>query len=136
MTAHDAMNKTQFFHGTRADLKPGDLIEPGHGKNWDASHSTKVYFGDRDVANRFATGDHFSPGEKPGQPKVYPVEPTGKHWKNANVEGNARASRSPLRVTGPAEPWHMGGNHLGGSSWPTWFSGSGHTKTNLDLDAK
>lgn len=30
MAATDDPRSQRFYHGTRADLKPGDLIEPGH----------------------------------------------------------------------------------------------------------
>ncbi len=30
MAATDDLRSQRFYHGTRADLTPGDLIEPGH----------------------------------------------------------------------------------------------------------
>jgi hypothetical protein len=30
VAATDNLSSQRFYHGTRADLKPGDLIEPGH----------------------------------------------------------------------------------------------------------
>ena len=30
MAATDDLSSQRFYHGTRADLKPGDLIKPGH----------------------------------------------------------------------------------------------------------
>lgn len=33
MTATDNTIPRQFYHGTRADLKPGDLIEAGYSSN-------------------------------------------------------------------------------------------------------
>ena len=34
MTATDDMIPQQFYHGTRADLKPGDLIVLGYNSNY------------------------------------------------------------------------------------------------------
>ena len=34
MTATDARLQGPFYHGTRADLKPGDLIAPGRASNY------------------------------------------------------------------------------------------------------
>ena len=34
MTATDDPSAKRFYHGTKADLKPGDLIEPGHRANF------------------------------------------------------------------------------------------------------
>ncbi len=28
------MNSQRFYHGTKADLEPGDLIQPGYGSNY------------------------------------------------------------------------------------------------------
>ena len=28
------MNSQRFYHGTKADLKPGDLIQPGNASNY------------------------------------------------------------------------------------------------------
>ena len=30
MAATDDLSSQRFYHGTKADLKPGDLIEPGY----------------------------------------------------------------------------------------------------------
>jgi hypothetical protein len=34
----------RFYHGTRADLKPGDLIQPGYSSNYTERRSPWVYF--------------------------------------------------------------------------------------------
>jgi rifampin ADP-ribosylating transferase len=34
VTATDDLSSQRLYHGTRADLKPGDLIEPGHTSNY------------------------------------------------------------------------------------------------------
>ena len=34
MAAIDDLSSQRFYHGTQADLKPGDLIEPGYTSNY------------------------------------------------------------------------------------------------------
>ena len=34
MTAIDDLSSQRFYHGTKADLNPGDLIEPGYHSNF------------------------------------------------------------------------------------------------------
>ena len=45
MAATDDLSSQRLYHGTRTDLKPGDLIEPGHPPDvgeWDRM-TTHVY---------------------------------------------------------------------------------------------
>jgi Rifampin ADP-ribosyl transferase len=99
-----------FYHGTRADLKPGDLIEPGYTSN----------FGTRRKANHVyltATldaaiwGAELAAGDSPG--RIYIVEPTGPIEDDPNLTdkkfpGNptkSYRSREPLRVVGEVTEW-------------------------------
>jgi rifampin ADP-ribosylating transferase len=99
-----------FFHGTRADLKPGDLLEPGYSSN----------FGERRKANYIyltatldaATwGAELALGEGPG--RIYRVEPTGPFEDDPNLTdkkfpGNpTRSYRTlePLRVAAEIVDW-------------------------------
>ena len=43
MTAIDDVSARRFYHGTKADLKPGDLIEPGYGSNFSDRKAGYVY---------------------------------------------------------------------------------------------
>ena len=70
----EAKESGPFYHGTKAHLKPGDLLEPGYSSN----------FGERRKANYIyltatldaATwGAELAVGEGPG--RIYRVEPTG-----------------------------------------------------------
>lgn len=92
-----------FFHGTKADLRPGDLLTPGWGTNYGSGkRSRHIYltasgFG-APLAAALALGD--------GPPRVYRVEPTGPIYDDPNVTdkkfpGNpTRSYRTtlPLRV--------------------------------------
>jgi rifampin ADP-ribosylating transferase len=70
----EAKDAGPFYHGTKADLQPGDLLEPGYSSN----------FGERRKANYIyltatldaATwGAELAAGEGAG--RIYRVEPTG-----------------------------------------------------------
>lgn len=36
-----------FFHGTKADLQPGDLLEPGYGFQYRRAHEGELHLPDR-----------------------------------------------------------------------------------------
>lgn len=105
--AHDG---GPFYHGTKADLRPGDLLEPGRTSN----------FGERRTANHVyltatldaATwGAELAVGE--GRGRIYRVEPTGPLEDDPNLTdqrfpGNPTRSyrtRQPVRVVGEVEDW-------------------------------
>ncbi|MCZ0734188.1 NAD(+)--rifampin ADP-ribosyltransferase [Phreatobacter sp. AB_2022a] len=100
----------QFFHGTRADLKPGDLIAAGHRSNYGSRKPMSwVYFtGTLDAA---IWGAELAAGD--GRERIYVVEPTGSIEDDPNLTdkkfpGNptqSYRSREPLRVTGEVTRW-------------------------------
>jgi rifampin ADP-ribosylating transferase len=101
----------RFFHGTKADLKVGDMIEAGHGANFgDLERATTyVYFtGTLDAAT---WGAELALGEGPG--RIYEVEPTGVFDDDPNLTdqkfpGNPTKSyrtTQPLRVVGELSDW-------------------------------
>jgi len=101
----------RFFHGTKADLRAGDLIECGHGANFGKLDraTTYVYFtGTLDAATwgaELALGD--------GRGRIYVVEPTGTFEDDPNLTnkrfpGNptkSYRSQAPLRVVGQVVNW-------------------------------
>ena len=101
--AFDSEQPTQLYHGTRADLKPGDLIEPGRPSNYgERNAATFVYAtGSVDAA---AWGAELAVGEGPGT--IYTVEPTGPIEADPDLTRTGSnptrsyRSRFPLRVTG------------------------------------
>lgn len=100
----------QFYHGTRADLKPGDLIGAGYRSNYGARRQASwVYLtGTLDAA---VWGAELAAGE--GRERIYIVEPTGPIEDDPNLTdrkfpGNptqSYRSREPLRVTGEVASW-------------------------------
>jgi len=106
-TAHD---EGPFFHGTKADLRVGDLLTPGFHSNYRPDVlMNHIYFtalpDGAGLAAELAAGD--------GAPRVYLVEPTGPFEDDPNVTdkkfpGNpTRSYRSaaPLRVVGETTDW-------------------------------
>jgi len=110
MAAIDDLSPQRFYHGTRADLEPGDLIEPGYTSNFGKrKKATYVYLtGTLDAAT---WGAELALGEGPG--RIYRVEPTGPIMDDPNLTdkkypGNptkSYRSREPLRVTGEVTDW-------------------------------
>jgi hypothetical protein len=104
------VTKLPLYHGSRADLKPGDLIGPGYvsnyGKRKTANH---VYFAG--TLNAATWGAELAAGE--GRGRIYLVEPTGPveddpNLTNKKFRGNPTKSfrsRDPLRVTGEITDW-------------------------------
>ena len=110
MTAPDDTTPRQFYHGTRADLRPGDMISAGYSSNYGArKQASWVYLtGTLDAAiwgAELATGD--------GRERVYIVEPTGPIADDPNLTdkmfpGNPTQSyrtREPLKVIGEVTEW-------------------------------
>jgi rifampin ADP-ribosylating transferase len=101
MTATDDLSLRPLYHGTRADLKTGDLIAPGYGSNYGTNKkSTYVYLtGTLDAA---IWGAELARGEGPG--RIYIVQPTGQIIHDPNLtdkkyQGNptkSYRSREPL----------------------------------------
>jgi rifampin ADP-ribosylating transferase len=100
----------RFHHGTKAGLKPGDLIEPGRTSNFGKRNRT-VYIYLTGTLDAAARGAELALGEGPG--RIYMVEPTGPIMDDPNLTdkkfpGNptkAYRSREPLRVTGDVTDW-------------------------------
>jgi len=106
----EANDSGPFYHGTKVDLHPGDLLAPGYSSN----------FGERRTANYIyltatmdaATwGAELAVGEGPG--KIYRLEPTGPFEDDPNLTdkrfpGNPTRSyrtREPLRIIEEVIDW-------------------------------
>lgn len=99
-----------FFHGTKADLRPGDLLRVGYRSNFgDAKTLSHIYFaGTLDAA---IWGAELSLGD--ARERIYVVEPTGAFEDDPNLTdkkfpGNptlSYRSRQPLRVVAEVVGW-------------------------------
>ena len=110
MTANDDLSSEPFYHGTKADLKPGDLIEPGYNSNF-GKRKRAAYVYLTATLDAATWGAELASGEGPG--RIYVVEPTGPFEDDPNLTdkkypGNRTKSyrtRDPLRVTGEVTDW-------------------------------
>src|SRR5262245_40459643 len=99
-----------LYHGTRADLKRGDLIQPGFQSNYGKRPMAAYVYLTRTV-DAATWGAELAAGDSPG--RIYVVEPTGPieedpDLTNRKFRGNptkSYRSREPLRVTGEVRDW-------------------------------
>jgi rifampin ADP-ribosylating transferase len=106
----NAKGEQEYLHGTKADLRPGDLIEPGRASNYgDGETAAFVYL--TETLDAATWGAELAIGE--GRGRIYIVEPTGPIEDDPNLTdkkfpGNPTRSyrtRAPLRVVGELEDW-------------------------------
>lgn len=105
------VSQWRHYHGTRADLRLGDLIKPGHAANFgDAGRTANhVYFAR--TLDAAIWGAELAIGDGPG--RIYIVEPTGPIEDDPNLtdkkfRGNPTKSfrsREPLRIVGEIKNW-------------------------------
>jgi len=100
-----------LYHGTKADLQPGDLIGPGYTSNYGKrKQAAWVYLSA--TLDAATWGAELALGEAPG--RIYLVEPTGPIEDDPNLTdkkfpGNptrSYRSRHPLRIAGEVTDWH------------------------------
>lgn len=110
MATIDDLHSRVFYHGTKADLKPGDLIGPGYSSNYGSRRKANyVYL--TATLNAATWGAELAVGE--GRGRIYTVEPTGPFEDDPNLTnkrfpGNptmSYRSKDPLRVTGEITDW-------------------------------
>ncbi len=99
-----------YFHGTKAELKVGDLIEVGYNSNYGQQKNAKYIFltGTLDAA---IWGAELAFGD--GQERIYLVEPTGEIENDPDLTdkkfpGNPTQSfrsTQPFRVVGEVTIW-------------------------------
>jgi hypothetical protein len=99
-----------FYHGTKADLKAGDMLEPGYSSNYgERKKANYVYL--TATLDAAIWGAELAVGDKPG--RIYRVEPTGPIEDDPNLTdkkfpGNPTRSyrtQHPLRVMGEVLEW-------------------------------
>lgn len=99
-----------YYHGTKADLNVGDLIEPGYASNYGKrKQAAFVYLSA--TLDAAIWGAELAVGE--GHGRIYIVEPTGSieddpNLTNKRFPGNPTKSyrtRNPLRIIGETTDW-------------------------------
>ena len=99
-----------LYHGTRAHLKPGDLIEPGYDSNYGKRTKASYVYLTRTL-DAATWGAELATGA--GLGRIYIVQPTGPieddpDLTNKKYRGNptqSYRSREPLRVMGEIMEW-------------------------------
>ena len=104
------LSSQRLYHGTKANLMPGDLIEPGFNSNYGKQKKASYVYltATMDAAT---WGAELALGE--GRGRIYTVEPTGPIENDPNLTdkkypGNPTKSyrtQNPLRVTGEVTDW-------------------------------
>ena len=104
------LDEGPFFHGTKADLRVGDLLRAGFRSNYRSEVvMNHIYF--TALPDGAGLAAELAAGE--GSPRVYTVEPTGAFEDDPNVTdkkfpGNptrSYRSREPLRIVGEVADW-------------------------------
>jgi rifampin ADP-ribosylating transferase len=109
-TTQAEQSTEKFYHGTKAFLQLGDLIEPGFNSNYGQRNKAKYIYltATLDAA---IWGAELSLGEGVG--RIYIVEPTGPFEDDPNLTdkkfpGNPTKSyrtKRPLRIVGEVTDW-------------------------------
>jgi rifampin ADP-ribosylating transferase len=103
-------NTITFYHGTKANLNIGDLIEPGFNSNYGQRNIAKyVYL--TATLDAAIWGAELAQGENKG--RIYIVEPTGEYEDDPNLTdkkfpGNptkSYRSKFPLKVISEITDW-------------------------------
>lgn len=103
-------NSEPFYHGTKANLNIGDVIEPGFNSNYGQRNKAKfVYF--TATLDAATWGAELAVGE--GRGRIYVVEPSGAYEDDPNLTdkkfpGNPTKSyrtKDGLRVVGEVADW-------------------------------
>ncbi len=110
MTVIDETGALRLYHGTRADLRPGDLIAPGFKSNYGRGKAAAFVYVSATL-DAATWGAELAQGEGPG--RIYVVTPTGPLENDPNLTdkkfpGNPTLSyrtRHPLRVAGEVRDW-------------------------------
>ena len=104
------LNLQQFFHGTKAQLKTGDLIEAGYNSNYDKTRKALFVYLTATIEAAI-WGAELALGNE--AERIYIVEPKGSIEDDPNLTdkkypGNPTKSyrtRDPLLIVGEVNDW-------------------------------
>ncbi|HSF56152.1 MAG TPA: NAD(+)--rifampin ADP-ribosyltransferase [Algoriphagus sp.] len=110
MESINKLNSQPFYHGTKANLNLGDLIEPGYNSNY-GKRKQAVFVYLTATLDAAIWGAELALGE--GRGRIYIVEPLGPIEDDPNLTdkkfpGNPTKSyrtRNPIRVIGEITDW-------------------------------
>ena len=110
MESSNDLSAQTLYHGTKANLKQGDLLEPGFRSNYgQRKHAAYIYL--TATMDAAIWGAELALGDGPG--KIYIVEPTGPIEDDPNLTdkkfpGNptkSYRSQHALRIIGEVTEW-------------------------------
>ena len=107
----DVLDKGPFFHGSKAELKIGDFLEPQHLSNYQDKKSNYIYFTATLDAAKW--GAELAKSNSNSKERIYIVEPLGDFENDPNVTdkkflGNptrSYRSKSPLKIIAELGSW-------------------------------
>lgn len=106
----EILDKGPFYHGTKADLQPGELIVSGNRSNYGKKDKANyVYFSS--TVDAAVWGAELAAGDGTG--RIYIVQPTGFFENDPNLTdqkypGNptrSYRSKQPLLIVGELPEW-------------------------------
>ena len=105
----DVLDNGPFFHGTKAELKLGDLLEPQHLSNYQDKKSNYIYF--TGTLNAAKWGAELAKSNS--KERIYIIEPLGEFENDPNLTnkrfpGNptrSYRSKSPLKIIAELGLW-------------------------------
>ncbi|RIW28945.1 NAD(+)--rifampin ADP-ribosyltransferase [Bacillus salacetis] len=105
----DVLDNGPFFHGTKAELKIGDLLDPQRLSNYQDKKSNYIYFTATLEAAKWGAELARSSAEE----RIYIVEPSGTFENDPNLTdkrfpGNptrSYRSKSPLKIIAELGSW-------------------------------
>ncbi len=105
----DALDNGPFFHGTKVELKIGDLLEPQHLSNYQNKKSNYIYF--TATLNAAKWGAELAKSKS--KERIYSIEPLGEFENDPNLTdkrfpGNptrSYRSKSPLKIIAELGSW-------------------------------
>lgn len=105
----DVLDHGPFFHGTKAELKIGDLLEPQHLSNYQNKKSNYIYF--TATLNAAKWGAELAASN--AKERIFIVEPLGEFENDPNLTdkrfpGNptrSYRSKSPLKIVAELGAW-------------------------------
>ena len=108
-TQQTILDAGPFYHGTRAPLAIGSLLEPGYRSNYSEHKANFIYL--TATLDAAIWGAELAQGDAPG--RIYLVEPTGPFENDPNLTdqrfpGNPTRSyrtKHPLKILGEVTDW-------------------------------
>lgn len=108
-TSETPLDRGPFFHGTKAELQLGDLLEPQNLSNYQDKKSNYIYFTATLDAAKW--GAELAKSDRPE--RIYIIEPQGEFENDPNLTdkrfpGNptrSYRSTSPLKIVAELGSW-------------------------------